>query len=187
MRKLSNPSLAGVVSQIGAIGAQMNDKNSLSALLIDSYEMHLFNERVKAEKKLILDNKPPLNESDLIHALATLRAYVKIKNTIPGEDLDLITQAYSNGKKSQKKHLAKSGGDQRAANDAKHQAMLKIRNEYIQMIGLGKSFPRGRLSEFYREMATKHSKIEFTLDPISVKNSIEKLRKELGHSKPKAI
>ena len=64
---------------------------------------------------------------------------------------------------------------------AKQESMQKIEQTYIEKCAEGYSFKEGLLSKFYEDMAKIHN-----LDCGSVKNRIEKLRKQLNHtSRPK--
>lgn len=79
-----------------------------------------------------------------------------------------------------------SGGSTRALKDPKSRAMINIENEYKNRWSKGQRFPAGRLSLFYKEMVDDALKnFSITLELVSIKNRIEKLRKKLGHTRPK--
>lgn len=78
------------------------------------------------------------------------------------------------------------GGSTRALNDPKTRAMIEIENEYMDRWDKGQRFPSGRLSLFYKEMAKKtFGESAVLVDQTSIKNRVERLRKKLGHTKPK--
>lgn len=72
------------------------------------------------------------------------------------------------------------GGINQSKSNQQHKNMLKAQQAYLVKWNEGYRFPRGTLGKFYDEMADKYS-----LDNYAIKNSIEKLRKSLGHSKNK--
>lgn len=87
--------------------------------------------------------------------------------------------------KSIKTLLAKANAAKRIAKDPKKNAMDQIEKLYLEKWNSGYRFPHGRLKQFYAEMAEKNygsEQEEIKLDQVSIKNRIEKLRKELGHS-----
>ncbi|MDO9151676.1 MAG: hypothetical protein Q7U33_09895 [Methylotenera sp.] len=60
---------------------------------------------------------------------------------------------------------------------AKQDSMQEIERTYLYKHNSGFEFKEGRLTAFYKDMATGHN-----LDFSSVKNRVEKLRKKLGHT-----
>lgn len=80
---------------------------------------------------------------------------------------------------AQKAEREKKGAVAKLANDNQHQNMLKVEKEYMAKYEDGITFKFGRLTEFYRNMASKYG-----LDQTSVKNRIERFRREHNHTKP---
>lgn len=76
----------------------------------------------------------------------------------------------------------------RLSKEPKQNAMKQIDKAYLNKWESGYRFPQGTLMKFYEQMANQEFEIEgqkIKLELISIKNRIERLRKELGHSETK--
>jgi hypothetical protein len=99
------------------------------------------------------------------------------KKPIDAETLVMVANLFAT---TELRKPRSKGGKHRAEKDEAHNKMNYVVSEYLKRWNSGSRFPHGLLAKFYEEMAQKHS-----LDFGSIKNRIEKVRKELGHTKPK--
>lgn len=124
---------------------------------------------------------------DLINAknseadFKSVKARAEIKKIEATGFLQFIDKLPEIKKMSQKKS-GSNGGVGRVAKDPmrKSQAMEAIKAEYLAKWETGYRFPRGQLTEFYKQKAKDYS--EHELEVSSIKNAIEKYRGELGHT-----